>query len=146
MILADVNILIYALRNDAVLHHRCRTWLESVIGAAEPFAVSPQVLSSVVRVATNPKIHARPTRLHDVLAFGNTLLDQPHSVIVHPGPRHWSIFCDLCHHTKASGNLIPGAWFAALAIEHGCEWITDDRDYARFPGLRWRSLRDKSLQ
>ena len=32
------------------------------------------------------------------------------------------------------------AWFAALAIEHGCEWVTLDRDFERFPGLRWRLL------
>ena len=148
MILADVNILIYALRDDAVLHRPCRMWLESVIGGAEPFGVSPQVLSSVIRVATNARVYARPTRLQDAVAFGNTLLDQPHCRIIHPGSRHWAIFCDLCLKTSASGNLVPDAWFAALAIEHGCEWITDDRDYARFPGLRWRSLRESrgSLQ
>jgi toxin-antitoxin system PIN domain toxin len=145
LILADVNVLIYALRDDAIHHRHCRNWLESVIDGAEPFAVSPQVLSSMVRVATNSRIHPRPTLLRDALAFCNKLLDQPHCQIVQPGPRHWSIFCDLCHHTKASGNLVPDAWFAALAIEHGCEWITEDRDYARFPGLRWRSLRE-SLQ
>jgi predicted nucleic acid-binding protein len=59
-------------------------------------------------------------------------------VAVQPGPRHWTIFDDLCRKSKAAGNLVPDAWFAALAIESGCEWITNDRDYARFPGLRWR--------
>jgi hypothetical protein len=39
---------------------------------------------------------------------------------------------------NATGALVPDAYFAALAIESGSEWVTADRDYARFPGLRWR--------
>jgi uncharacterized protein len=130
------------------LHKICRPWLDSVIVGAAPFCVSPQVISSVMRITTNPRIYRDPESITDAIAFAHTLLDQPHCRVVHPGPRHWAIFCDLCRHTNASGNLIPDAWFAALAIEHGCEWITEDRDYARFPGLRWYSLRESraSLQ
>ena len=57
---------------------------------------------------------------------------------VAPGGRHWEIFLRTCHDAEARGNLIPDAWLAALAIEHGCEFVTTDRDYARFPALRWR--------
>lgn len=55
-----------------------------------------------------------------------------------PGERHWEIFTRLCRSARARGNLVPDAYLAALAIESGTEWITTDRDYARFPGLRWR--------
>jgi predicted nucleic acid-binding protein len=58
---------------------------------------------------------------------------------VAPGQRHWTVFQDLCVAAGAVGNLVQDAWFAALAIEFGCEWITTDRDYARFPGVRWRT-------
>jgi hypothetical protein len=74
------------------------------------------------------------------MRFAGTLLDLPHCRIIQPGPRHWTIFRDLCRKTNASGNLLPDAWLAALAIEHGCEWITTDRDFAGFPGLRWRTI------
>jgi hypothetical protein len=99
--------------------------------------MSPQVLSSVVRIATHPRIFARPSLLKDALAFSTTLLEQAHCQLIQPGPRHWRIFCDLCRHAQASGNVVPDAWPAALAIESGCEWVTTDRDYARFAGLRW---------
>jgi hypothetical protein len=33
---------------------------------------------------------------------------------------------------------VPDAYFAALAIESGNEWVTADRGYGRYPGLRWR--------
>jgi uncharacterized protein len=55
-----------------------------------------------------------------------------------PGQRHWEIFTRLCREANAKGNLVPDAYLAALAIESGSEWMTTDRDYGRFPGLRWR--------
>jgi uncharacterized protein len=59
-------------------------------------------------------------------------------VVVQPGDAHWGIFARLCREADAKGNLVPDAWFAAMAIEAGCEWVTLDRDYSRFPGLKWR--------
>jgi toxin-antitoxin system PIN domain toxin len=142
LILPDVNILVYAFRSEAALHGVCKSFLDSALDGTEPFCVSPQVLSSVIRIVTNSKIFPRPDSTEAALGFANDLVSHPRCVIVQPGPRHWAIFCELCRHTKATGNLVPDAWFAALAIEHGCEWIPDDRDYALFPGLRWRSLRE----
>ena len=66
------------------------------------------------------------------------LREQPSCVPIMPGPRHWPIFCDLCRQADVKGSHIWDAYLAAMAIEHGCEWITSDRDFARFPALRWR--------
>jgi toxin-antitoxin system PIN domain toxin len=96
-------------------------------------------LAGVARIATHPRIFIRPSRLTDALAFTTTLVEQPHCQIVQPGARHWNIFCSLSRQANVSGNLVQDAWFAALAIESGCEWITTDRDFARFEGLRWRA-------
>jgi toxin-antitoxin system PIN domain toxin len=137
MILPDVNVLLYAFRSDSPKHARYRQWLEAVVNGPAAYGMSPQVLSSVVRIATHPRIFARPSLLKDALAFSTTLLEQAHCQLIQPGPRHWRIFCDLCRHAQASGNVVPDAWPAALAIESGCEWVTTDRDYARFAGLRW---------
>ena len=139
MILPDVNVLLYAFRPDAPDHARWHRWLEAVVNGDEPFGISPQVLASVVRIATHPGIFSRPDRCQDVLAFCTALIGRPQCQIIQPGPRHWSIFCDLCRKADAAGNLVQDAWFAALAIDSGCEWVTTDRDYARFPGLRYRS-------
>ncbi len=64
--------------------------------------------------------------------------ESPSFVPIAPGPRHWGIFAGLCRTTGVRGNLVPDAYLAARAIESGSEWISTDRDYARFPGLRWR--------
>jgi toxin-antitoxin system PIN domain toxin len=138
VILADVNVLLYAFREDTEHHRSCREWLEVVINGDEAYGMSPQVLASVVRIATHPRIYVRPSRLDEVLGFARVLLQQPTCTVVQPGPRHYSIFEDLCRRSAAAGNLVQDAWLAALAIESGCEWVTTDGDYARFPGLRWR--------
>jgi uncharacterized protein len=137
VILADVNVLIYAFRQDVPQHPLCRSWLEAVILGDARFGVSPLSLGAVVRVTTNPRAFATPSTLPEAFAFCDNLLSQPHCEVVEAGERHWSIFQRLCIDTKTTGRRVTHAWYAALAIEHGCEWITLDRDFARFPGLRW---------
>lgn len=138
MILPDVNVLIYAHRRDAIDHERYRAWLARVISADQPYAVSELVLSGVVRILTNRRIFRAPSTLDEALNFAAYLLAQPNCAPVRPGVRHWAIFTRLCREGDVRGPLVPDAYFAALAIEHGCEWITCDRDFARFNGLRWR--------
>jgi toxin-antitoxin system PIN domain toxin len=138
VILPDVNVLVHAFRRDASDHDRCRSWLAEVVNGESRYGMSPQVVSAVVRVTTHPKVFKRPSGLGEVLRFGETLLEQPNCAVIRPGGGHWEIFTRLCRESDARGNLVPDAWFAAMAIEAGCEWISLDRDYARFPGLRWR--------
>jgi uncharacterized protein len=139
LILPDVNVLIYAFRTDSEDHGQYKEWLESVVNGPAAYGIAPQVLSSVVRITTHPRIYAHPSSRADVFDFCRALLEQPNATVTAPGNRHWAIFEDLCEKARATGNLAQDGWFAALAIESGCEWITTDRDYARFPGLHWRS-------
>jgi uncharacterized protein len=138
VILPDVNVLVYAFRSDVKEHDAYKAWLEGVVNGDAAYGMSPQVLASVIRLATHPRVFAHPDPLEDAVAFASTLLNQPHCQIIEPGPRHWSIFTGLCRSANAYGNLVQDAWLAALAIESGCEWITNDRDFARFEGLHWR--------
>jgi uncharacterized protein len=138
VILPDVNILVHAFRSDCLQHEICRSFLDDVINGDARYGMAPQVLSGVIRITTHPKVFAVPSSLDEVLRFCDTLLAPSHCAVIQPGERHWEIFKRICTEADARGNLVPDAWFAALAIEAGCEWITLDRDYARFPGLHWR--------
>ena len=120
------------------MHAAYREWLEGAVDADEALGVSELVLSGFVRVVTHPRVFSPPEKVESALAFANALREAPTAVPVAPGGRHWSIFERLCHDAGVHGNLVPDAYLAALAIESGSEWITTDRDYARFPGLRWR--------
>lgn len=138
MILPDVNVLVYAHRPDAGRHEEFRGWLEKVVRGPAAYGMSDLVLSGFVRVVTHPRVFVRPTPLAEALAFVEAVRNRENRVPVTPGPRHWRIFRSLCEKAGVRGNLVPDAWLAALAIESGSDWITTDRDFARFPGLRMR--------
>lgn len=138
MILLDVNVLVYAHREEADRHVEYRRWLEQALDAPEGCAVSEAVLSGCLRVITHPRVFAPPTPLPRAIEYVEALRAHERMTILAPGPRHWAIFVDLCRRSDARGNLVSDAYHAALAIETGAEWVTTDRDYARFTGLRWR--------
>jgi hypothetical protein len=143
VILPDVNVLVYAHRRDTERHDEYRSWLEQAIAGPEPFGLSDLVLSGFLRVVTHPRVFTDPSPLDDALAFVEVLRERPHRVSLTPGPRHWSIFTELCSSARTRGNLVPDAWLAALAIEAGAEWITTDGDFRRFSGLRVRHPLDE---
>lgn len=131
-------MLVYAFHEGAPDHQRYRGWLHAALRGDEPVALSELVLSGFVRVATHARIFSPSAPIAAALAFVEALQAQPNTVGVASGERHWEIFDRLCRHADARGNLVADAYLAALAIESGCEWITTDRDFSRFPGLRWR--------
>ena len=88
MILADVNVLVYAFRTDSLEHPRYREWLDSVLNGQSAYGVSPQVLSSFVRISTHRRIYAQPSQLDEALAFCRVLMEQPHCQLIEPGARH----------------------------------------------------------
>lgn len=138
MQLPDVNVLIYAFREEAPDHPRYRKWLDELVASGESFAISELVLSSFLRLVTNGQIFRPATPWTRAIAFVDAIYRHSDCIHVAPGRRHWDIFLRLCESAAATGSLVADAYLAALAIEHGCEWITADSDFARFPGLRWR--------
>jgi len=138
VLLIDVNVLVYAHRQDTVDHRAYRKWLDDVLGSDGAFGVADIVLSGFLRVVTHPRIFKTPSSPDQAFAFATELRAAPNARLIEPGPRHWEIFERLCRDTAARGNLLADAFLAAIAIERGCEWITTDGDYARFKGLRAR--------
>ncbi len=138
MLLPDVNVLVYAYNRDAPEHAAYAECLVGLATSPAAFAMSESVLAGFVRVVTHRRILPAPAPVDDVFAFCADLLARPNCVVIRPGPRHWALFEELCTTTRATGKLVAGARDAALAIEHGCEWVSPDADFARFPMLRWR--------
>lgn len=138
MILIDINVLVYGFRADAPNHNRYLNWWKERAASEQPFGVVDLALSGFLRIVTHPRIFDPPSPLEDAVRFVEAIKGLPNCVEIRPGAHHWDILIKLCRAANARGNLIPDAYLAALAIESGGEWITTDRDYARFPGLRWR--------
>lgn len=141
MLLADVNVLVAAYRTDAPAHDACRSLVQRMVDGDLPYGVSDLVLSGFLRVVSHPRVFDPPAPLPAAMEFAQAVRDRPAAVPVTPGRRHWDIFRRLCQSAEARGNLVPDAYLAALAIESGCEWVTRDRGFARFDGLRWRHVR-----
>ena len=139
MLAPDVNVLVYAFRQELPEHEACRRWLQAAVQADEAYGLFDLVLSGFVRVVTHPRVFKTPTPLEAALDFVDVVRTRPNCVLVQPGGRHWGIFERLCRESRARGNLVADAYLAALAIESGCEWVTTDRDYSGFAGLRVHS-------
>ncbi|TVR46832.1 MAG: PIN domain-containing protein [Puniceicoccaceae bacterium] len=137
MNLLDVNVLVYAHREDAHRHNEYRLWLETSMQEAQGVAVSDLVLSGCLRIITHPKIFKEPTPLSLALEFIEDFRSRPGVCILMPGPKHWEIYLELCRRAEASGNFAADAFHAALAVETGCTLVTCDRGFGRFPGLKW---------
>jgi uncharacterized protein len=134
----DVNVLIYAHRVESPDHARYAEWLVRVAAGPEPFGLSDLACSAFVRIVTLARLWSPPTSLDQALLFVERLRQRDHCRKLIPGPDNWSIFSQLCVAASAHGKLVADAYHAALAIEHGCELVTADADFAQFPGLRWR--------
>jgi toxin-antitoxin system PIN domain toxin len=139
MRMADVNVLVYAERGEMAQHKACHAYVNDMVNGDENYAVTDFVTSGFVRLVTNPRVFRTPTPLDRALTFADQVRNQPHAVVVNPGARHWDIFARLCRQVGAKGGLVADAYLAAIAIEHGCEFVTVDPGFARFPGLRHHS-------
>ena len=139
MLLPDVNVLIYAHRQDSSEDHaRYTRWLTDLAVGREPFALSVLALAALVRIVTNPRVFRSPSTLDQAFGFVAALVGRPQARIVGPGPEHLAIFEELCRQAEATGKLTADAQHAAVAIEHGCTLVTTDADFDRSTGLRWQ--------
>jgi toxin-antitoxin system PIN domain toxin len=136
MFLMDVNILVYAHRADSLNHTAYRDWLESVINGPAAYGYSELVLSGFLRVVTHPKVFETPSTLSSAMCFADQIRNGDHAVCIAPGTAHWEIFIQLLAQIDAKGNDIPDAYHAALAMEWNCEWVTTDKGFKRFIGLK----------
>ncbi|PZG32527.1 VapC toxin family PIN domain ribonuclease [Spongiactinospora gelatinilytica] len=138
MRLPDTEVLVNAFRPEVECHAEFRAFVEEMVNGEETYAISDLVVNSFLRIVTDQRIYKDPDPIGDALKFAAVVRNQPRAVVVAPGRRHWEIFERLCRETDASGKAVPDAYLAALAIEHGCEFVTCDADFAQFKGLRMR--------
>ncbi len=139
MKILDANLLLYAVNEDAPLHQKARPWLESVLSGTETVGFAWNALLAFLRLSTRRAVFLQPLEVSAALALMDHWLQQPCSLVVHPGDRHLRILRELIAPLGTGGNLTSDAHLAALAIEHGAELCSSDTDFARFPSLHWRN-------
>ena len=136
MKLVDANVLVHAANADAREHASARKWIEAAFLGTEPIGFAWIALLAFVRVSTRRGLLVRPLRIADAFGLVEDWLCAHNAVVVHPGDDHAAILRDLLEPLGTAGNLTTDAHLAALAIEHGAELVSFDRDFNRFEGLR----------
>ena len=137
MKLPDVNLLLYAVDEGSARHEPARAWVEERLSGTETFAFTWVVLLAFIRLTTSPRVFQSPLSTSEALDLVDSWLAQPCATVVHPTSRHAPVLRDLLEPLGTAGNLTTDAHLAALAIEHGAELCSTDRDFSRFAGLRW---------
>jgi len=137
LILIDANLLLYAHDETSPCYEASMRWFAQTLDSGTQIGIPLQSILAFVRVSTNPRLLRSPKTMPAALAVVDTWLLLPNVRIVAPGQEHWSIFKRLRVASAISGNLATDAHLAALAIEHHAILYSTDRDFARFPGLRW---------
>ena len=137
MIVIDVNLLIYAYDTTTPSHAEAKAWIEEVFSSSDAIGLPWQNIAAFIRVLTYPGLHGERFSRDQVLFIVDQWLAMPHMRALAPGERHWSLFREMLIKGDARGKLTSDAALAALTIEYGGVLHTTDRDFARFPGLRW---------
>jgi uncharacterized protein len=136
VILVDSNLLLYAYDASSPHHSQARPWLERAFGE-ESVRLALLSILAFLRISTSPAVFRRPLRPTDAIDIVSSWLELPNVGLAEPTDRHWSLFASLAHGGQARGPLLMDAHLAALATEHGATLCTTDRDFGRFPNLRF---------
>jgi len=139
VIVVDANLLIYAYDLDSAHHKKSLSWLEELLSGVEAVGLPWQSVSAFLRVITNRRLPGMRVSLEQAVLVVDEWLQQPNVQVLVPADQHWSVLRQMILEGRASGPLVSDAEIAAITIEQGAVLHTTDRDFARFPGLRWKN-------
>lgn len=137
MIVLDANILLYAYDSASDKHSKARAWVEQVFSEGELVGIPWQTVSAFLRIVTNPNLPGQRLTAEEAAQIVEEWHEQPNVHFLAAGDQHWSFLRRMLIEGQARGPLVTDARLAALTLEHGGILHTTDRDFARFPGLRW---------
>jgi hypothetical protein len=137
VIVLDVNLLLYAYDSTCGEYEGARAWLEAVFSGHEPVGLPWQTVSAFLRIHTNSRLPGDRFNMEEATQVIDRWMELPQVRLLVPGERHWSLFRRMLLEGQVRGPLTTDAELAALTIEYGGVLYTADRDFARFPGLRW---------
>jgi len=138
VVIVDANVLLYAVDTAAVHHARSLSWLEASLSGTEAVGFAWVALLAFIRISTSPAILPAPLAAEDAIGQVQAWLGAPAAVVAQPTSRHAGVLGGLIREAGTAGNLTTDAHLAAIAIEHGADIVSYDRDFGRFSGIRHR--------
>jgi len=137
MTVLDANILLYAYDSSSSHHATARRWLEDTLSGDSLIGLPWQTIGAFCRIITNPSLPGARFTVEEAVSIADQWMKQPNVRLLAPGERHWIHLRRMILEGQARGPLLTDAQLAALTMEHGGVLHTTDRDFSRFPGLRW---------
>lgn len=137
--LLDANVLIYAVDRSTTEHEAAARWLTGVLNGRRRVGLPWQTIGAFVRIVTHPRVMQRPLNGRAAWEFVEGWLAADPTWIPPASERTAAVYGELVEEVPATGNLVPDAMLAALAIEHGLTVMTADTDFARFQSVRWEN-------
>ncbi|MGD0618736.1 MAG: type II toxin-antitoxin system VapC family toxin [Bryobacteraceae bacterium] len=139
MIVLDVNILLYAYDSDSPHHAAAKPWIERTLSSGDPVGLPWQTIAAFLRISTNARAMNRRLLLEEAVEAVDEWLQQPNVRVLEPTEDHWVVLRQMVTEGQTTGPLVTDAELAAITVEYGGVIYTTDRDFARFPGLRWKN-------
>lgn len=139
MIVCDANLLIYSYNTGTERHAKARALVEEIFSGSDVVGLPWQAASAFLRVMTNKKLPGERFSVVQATQIIDLWLASPNVRVLTPGDHYWPLFRRMLIEGQASGALVSDAEIAALTLEYGGVLYTADRDFARFPGLRWKN-------
>ena len=139
MIVPDLNLLVYAYNDGAPHHEPVRRWWEDLVNGTERVGVPWVVSTGFVRLMTHPSVLVRPAAAPEAVDYVREWFRFPHVAPVNPGAEHLALFRRNLAAAGVGANLVTDSHIAAVAMEYQAEVHSNDTDFSRFPGLRWRN-------
>lgn len=101
MKIVDVNVLLYAVNQDADQHRMVRRWWEKALNGAESVGLPWIALSGFLRISTNPEVCGEPMSTDRALDKVGTWLSARVVSVVRETSDHWSVFV----HSRRLGHV-----------------------------------------
>ena len=139
MIIPDINLLVYAYNTEDPSHAQAKRWWEELLNGTDPVGLPWVTITGFLRLVTHPRVLVDPMSVGQATEQVRAWLECPSVLTVEPGKKFSAIFLGLLDEAGTAGNLTTDAYLAALAIEHQAELHSNDSDFSRFKGLRWRN-------
>lgn len=139
MIVLDANVLLYAYDQDSEFHAEARGYLERIFFEMEPVGIPLLSLSAFLRILSQRGTGSARFSLRELIEIADEWFQWDHVHLLTPGDRHWLILQRMLLEGNASGRRVTDAQIAALTIEYGGVLQTNDREFGRYPGLRWEN-------
>ena len=139
MIIPDINLLVYAYNKQALRHEPAKAWWEATLSGNTPVGLPWVTSSGFIRIMTHRRILEKPISSEDAVDLVRSWLNQPAVVVLEPGPKFTGLFLGYLEKLGTAGDLTTDAQLAALAVENQAELHSNDTDFSRFDGLRWRN-------